>query len=173
MEKLSGEYIAGFVDGEGCFALHFRRDIRRERTNKPTYFSWKIQFSIVLRADDVDILKRIKEALECGSISIAKRGYARYQVTDVSDLNAKIVPFFEKNRLQAKKQLDFILWKEAAMIIFKTKRKETNARPGIFGFIKTAWKPEDLVRLEEIQKNLTTLRKITKPHKWIGVVRAV
>ena len=168
MEKLSGEYIAGFVDGEGCFALHFRRDVRHERKNKPSYFSWKIQFSIVLRKDDINILTRIKEALECGNISIAKRGFARYQVTDVNDLGTKIVPFFEKNRLQAKKRLDFQLWKEAVMIIFKTKRKEINARPGTHGFIKTQWELENLARLEKIQETLVILRKIAKPHKWEG-----
>ncbi len=168
MEKLSGEYVAGFVDGEGCFALHFRRDVRHERKNKPTYFLWKIQFSIVLREDDIDILKRIKETMECGTVSVAKRGFARYQVADVADLNNKVVPFFEKNHLQAKKRFDFVLWKEAVAIILKTKRKKINVRPGVFGFIKTVWEPENLARLEEIQKNLVVLRKITKPHKWEG-----
>jgi len=39
--KLSGDYIAGFVDGEGCFDLQFRRDIRHKRLGKPVYYSWK------------------------------------------------------------------------------------------------------------------------------------
>lgn len=41
IEKLPEDYIAGFVDGEGCFALNFRRDIRHERGKrsgiKPIY----------------------------------------------------------------------------------------------------------------------------------------
>lgn len=58
MEKLSGDYIAGFVDGEGCFALKLRREIRYERKNKPTYIYWDAEFAIVLREDDKEILKK-------------------------------------------------------------------------------------------------------------------
>ncbi len=166
MEKLSGDYIAGFVDGEGCFALNFRRDIRHERKNQPTYFSWKIQFCIELREDDIEILKMRQETLECGNVSIAKRGVARYQVTDISDLINKIVPFFEKNSLHAKKRFDFILWKEALEIIFKTKRNKINVRKGTHGFIKTIWKPENLNKLTEIQEKLIILRQIKKSPKW-------
>ena len=43
MNKLPGDYVAGFVDGEGCFILSFRRDIRHDcgkRSGiKPTYYT--------------------------------------------------------------------------------------------------------------------------------------
>ncbi|MBI2023327.1 LAGLIDADG family homing endonuclease [Candidatus Giovannonibacteria bacterium] len=168
MDILPEEYIVGFVDGEGCFSINFRKDVRHERTNKPIYYSWKIQFSIVLRKDDIEILKRIRATLDCGSISIGERGFARYQVTDVRELYEKIMPFFEKNNLQAKKRFDFELWKEALEIIFRTKRKEINARPGVSGFVKTNWIKEDLERLESINQELIGLRQILKPHKWVG-----
>ena len=61
MEKLPGDYIAGFIDGEGCFALKFRRDVRRERKNNPVYYYWDIEFAVVLRGDDKDILNNIKK----------------------------------------------------------------------------------------------------------------
>ena len=168
MEKLPGDYIAGFIDGEGCFSLHLRRDVRHERKNSPIYFLWKIKFSIVLREDDIDILTRIQSPLDCGSVNVAERGFAQCQVADVKDLKDKIVPFFEKNNLQAKKRLDFDLWKEAVAIIFNTKRKEVNTKPGTRGFFKTIWKKEDLDKLSEIQNKLINLRKISKPHKWTG-----
>lgn len=89
-------------------------------------------------------------------------------MTDVNDLNNKIVPFFENNNLQAKKYFDFILWKEAAAIIFKTKRNEVNVRKGSYGFIKTVWESTDLDRLAKIQKELMILRKINRSPKWEG-----
>lgn len=167
MDKLSGDYIAGFVDGEGCFALNFRRDVRHERKNKPVYFSWKLQFSIVLRQDDREILERIRTTLECGSISIAKRGQARYQVADISELNYKISPFFEKYSLQAKKKLDFVLWKEAVAIIFKSMRKDINVQPGTYGFTKTQWDSKDLSRLKQIHEEMTAYKSKTRPWKWL------
>lgn len=40
---LPGDYIAGFVDGEGCFALKFRRDVRHDRPGNPEYYYWDIE----------------------------------------------------------------------------------------------------------------------------------
>lgn len=45
---LSNDYIAGFVDGEGCFAFTVRCDVRKERASKATYLSWKAAFVIRL-----------------------------------------------------------------------------------------------------------------------------
>lgn len=169
MEKLSGDYIAGFVDGEGCFALKFRRDIRRERKNIPIYFYWDIEFAIVLRADDSNILERIRMTLNCGNISTTKRGQCRYSVNKIDDLSNKIIPFFINYPLQAKKANDFGLWKEAAEIFDRTQRKILNRIPGARGFSKTLWNPEDLRRLLEIHEEM----KIYKSHmpnewKWLG-----
>ena len=64
MERNIDDYIAGFVDGEGCFAFSMRRDVRNERRNPKTYLSWKAMFAIVLRSDDIDMLKLIMDRLE-------------------------------------------------------------------------------------------------------------
>jgi intein-encoded DNA endonuclease-like protein len=37
-EKLPGDYIAGFVDGEGCFALKFSKETKRNRAGNPCYY---------------------------------------------------------------------------------------------------------------------------------------
>jgi len=116
---LPGDYIAGFVDGEGCFSLKFRRDIRHERKNTPVYFYWDIEFAILLREDDSSILTKIRNTLECGRISHAKRGFVRYAVNDILDLSNKIVPFFERHTLRAKKAKDFALWKKQLKYFFE------------------------------------------------------
>lgn len=168
MVKLSADYIAGFVDGEGCFALKFRREIRRERKGAPEYFYWDIEFAIVLREDDREILERIKETFGCGRMSISKSGQARYAVNDISDLNDKIVPFFDRYRLQAKKKHDFQLWKEAVAIIKMNQRLNLNRRAGDRYFHKTNWDIKDLKRLEEIHRAMKSYKSHGKEWKWIG-----
>jgi len=171
MEKLPGDYIAGFVDGEGCFALNFRRDIRHERGKrsgvKPIYFYWDIQFAIVLREDDKEILEKIRDTLECGKVTGPnKKGQVRFQATEINDLSKKIVPFFEKYQLHAKKKFDFQLWKEAVEIFKRNQRPTLNVGKG--GFYKINWNPEDLKRLKEIYKEMRKYKNNTKPPKWLN-----
>jgi hypothetical protein len=161
MEKLPGDYIAGFVDGEGCFALKFVRSVRHERKNSPTYFYWGLEFAIVLRADDKEILEKIKETLGCGSVSGAnKAGAARFSVSKWDDLSNKILPFFEKYPLRAKKQKDYLLWMEALAILIRNKQAKA--------FKKIAMSEADLSRLQEIHKEMGKFKSNVKEWKWIG-----
>ena len=151
MVKLPGNYIAGFVDGEGCFALKFRRDVRHDRKNKPVYFYWDIEFAIMLKSNDAEILEKIKNTLECGIVgNVNKRGTIRYAVNDLDDLSDKIVPFFQKYPLMAKKRHDFELWKEAIEIFAKNQKTGTNIEKGKRGFQKTNWDSKDIERLTNI-----------------------
>lgn len=115
---LSGNYVAGFVDGEGCFDLQFRRDIKYERINKPVYYSWKVQFAIVLREDDEDLLKKVQTILNCGYIYRVCNNQIRYSVQDIESLHNIIIPFFKKYPLFGKKKRDFELWSKAIEIIY-------------------------------------------------------
>ncbi len=169
VETLPGDYIAGFVDGEGCFALTLRRDIRHERKTKPIYYSWKAMFAIVLRNDDFVLLEKIKDALGCGSISFTKnKNQARYQVGDLNELKDKIMPFFNKYPLLGKKKDDFVLWSEAVNILHKYKinRKKIVER-GQRGFTKTIWDKNDIKKLIEIQKKMSPYKAKRTSWKWL------
>lgn len=72
--EITGEYIAGFVDGEGCFSLTLRKD-------KNKYFYWKTQFAITLRNDDRGVLDQIKNFFVCGAITYSN-DEVRYQIAD-------------------------------------------------------------------------------------------
>ena len=164
METVSGDYIAGFVDGEGCFALKFRRDIRYDRKNKPVYYYWSIEFAISLRSDDVGILETIKNTLGCGTISINNSGIARYAVTERDELIRKIVPFFDRNRLRAKKRNDYELWKEALNILERNRQKRNDSKKG---FSKIEWSKKDIDRLIEIQESMREYKSNRNELKWI------
>jgi len=168
-KKLPGDYIAGFVDGEGCFALGFRRDVRHDRKGKPEYFYWDIAFAITLRSDDIKILELIKEALECGRISVTKNSSARYEVSDVNDLSGKIVPFFERYPLHAKKGLDFKLWKEALKILKRNRQiKKGPERRQATGFQKIEWNANDLERIKQICYEMKQYKSRGKAWKWLN-----
>lgn len=152
--KLTPEYIAGFIDGEGCFGFQFRKDVRHERPNAPTYYSWKAQFMITARKDEQELFERIKEFFGCGNIYKQLDIEIHYTVTDMDDLKNIISPFFKKYQLQGKKRHDFILWAEAIDILHKNKKKKANAQKGLKGFAKTDWDQQDLHRLFEIHSSM-------------------
>lgn len=170
--KLPGDYIAGFVDGEGCFALKFRRDIRRERQNSPEYFYWKAEFAIGLRIDDGRLLELIRDTLGCGSVTENKDyNQVRYSVQDLEKLYDIIIPFFQTHRLYGKKWADFILWVEAVEILRRNKKKKINAIVGTKGFLSTNWNAKDVKRLREIHEAMKPLKSKGNPWKWLNSER--
>lgn len=123
MKKLPGDYISGFVDGEGCFYINYRKETKRKRKGAPIYFRWTAYFAIMLRKDDKKILEQIKHTLECGKIFSLKNGMIWYGVQDMNDIKNKIIPFFRHYPLRAKKKHDFDLWLKAAEIIYSHKKR--------------------------------------------------
>lgn len=164
MEKLPGDYIAGFVDGEGCFALKFIRSVRHERPGSPVYFYWAVEFAILIREDDRGILEKIQATLQCGKISHSKRGADRYAVNSFADLSNKIIPFFDLYPLRAKKVFDFILWKEALEIL---NRNHQLRNSGARGFSKTSLTEMESKRLIEIHNSMKAYKSKQKEWKWI------
>ncbi|MCX6722810.1 MAG: LAGLIDADG family homing endonuclease, partial [Candidatus Staskawiczbacteria bacterium] len=156
--KLSPEYISGYVDGEGCFSLSFRKDVRHERKNAPVYYSWKAQFMITARKDEIDLFERIKYSFGCGKIYNQKKNginsEIHYCVSNLEDLNDIISPFLKKHNLQAKKKYDFELWAEAINIMHKNRKKRVNAQKGIKGFSKNNWEDADFKRLLKIHSDM-------------------
>ncbi len=155
--KLSGDYIAGFVDGEGCFALKFRKDRKQNLGNKKLreYFYWGVEFAIVLRSDDIQILELIKDELGCGSITHANNGaQVRYSIQNTKDLAEKIVPFFKQHELRAKKAADFDLWSQAVEILNKHKNGVLNIKTGIRGFVKKELPKEDEEKLMNLRNKM-------------------
>lgn len=159
--KLPGDYIAGFVDGEGCFSLKFRRDVRKDRINSPEYYYWTIEFAILLKSDDKEVLKLIRNTLDCGNISINKNRAARYSVSGIDDLFSKIKPFFSKYKLRAKKKFDYILWSEA-LDIFK-RNQDTVGK----GTSQKDWSDKDQKRLFKIHSEMSKYKGGAHSSKWI------
>jgi hypothetical protein len=113
--KLNPNYIVGFVDGEGCFNVSFNK----HKDNR--ILEVRLLFEIELREDDVEILERIKETLNCGNIYYLNYSrykkwipHYKYKVSNIKDITSKVIPFFKENPLQAKKKKDFAFFCKVA-----------------------------------------------------------
>ena len=104
---MDGNYIAGFVDGEGSFHIAFQKrpDLK---------FGWQAvpEFHVSQNFTSRKVLEGIQETLQCGYIKANDAAGKRdktlvYVVRDRNDLLQKILPFFERYPLQTEKQKDF------------------------------------------------------------------
>ena len=127
--KLPGDYVAGFIDGEGCFTIV----IARHKT-KRLGLDARLHFQIEVRADDLPIIQAIQETLGCGRIYYLS--YARYgwhphvelKVSSLSEITEKLIPFLKRYPLRAKKKHSFKLFLKAVELF---KRKEHLTLRGI------------------------------------------
>ena len=117
--NLNPNYVVGLVDGEGCFCISFNK-------HKNNRIEVRLLFEIELREDDKEILERIKETLQCGNIYYLNyerykkwKPHYKYKVSNLKDLSEKIIPFFKKYPLQAKKKRSFEAFYKVAELMNK------------------------------------------------------
>jgi intein-encoded DNA endonuclease-like protein len=123
--QLPGEYVAGFIDGEGCFTIV----ISKHRTKKLGVDA-RLHFQIELRSDDLEILQQIQKTLDCGRIY--HLNYERYgwnphvelKVSSIREITDKLIPFLNQYPLRAKKRLSYQYFLQAVEI-FKDKQHLT------------------------------------------------
>jgi hypothetical protein len=95
-------YISGFVDGEGCFCVSFQPS-RRHR------HGWEVRpsFSVSQNADRAELLHRLKELWDCGTIRPDRSDKTlKFEVRNVSHLVEKVLPHFRTFPLLSSKQAD-------------------------------------------------------------------
>lgn len=120
-EIISGDYIAGFVEGEGCFSVNLNHN-KNGKIN-----SYRPMFSLGLNIRDESLLKKIQQEIGCGSIyydkSPRKRGYDKthdivvLKIYRKTDIYYKLIPFFEKHKFHGSKKSTFDNFKEIVQII--------------------------------------------------------
>lgn len=125
--KLNPYYLVGLVDGEGCFSVTFNK----HKANR--LLEVRLIFEIELREDDKEILERVKETLECGNIYHLEyekyskwKPHYKYKVSNLRDITEKIITFFKKYPLQAKKKNSFDLFCQVAKLMLKKQHLTTS-----------------------------------------------
>lgn len=118
---LDPNYVVGFVDGEGCFSITV--NMHHGRLSEV-----RLLFAIELEESDEEILERISLTIGCGKIyKIIYKSHPKWnvhcklKVSNFKDINEKVIPFFIKYPLQAKKKMQFAKFCMVANLINKKK----------------------------------------------------
>lgn len=97
-------WLAGFVDGEGCFSV----SVLKSKFTK-TGLSVALAFILSQHSRDKSLLNRLIAFFGCGRIKPDNRSpNVYYVVNKFSDIASKIVPFFVQYPLLGVKSLDFV-----------------------------------------------------------------
>jgi LAGLIDADG DNA endonuclease family protein len=105
-----GFLLSGFALGEGSFMVVARR--RSDYTVK-----WKLSAAFNVSQKDRVPLDLFRETLGCGTIRKAGNDGWYWEVNRLSDIQARVVPFFERFPLLGKKAEDFERFRVAARIL--------------------------------------------------------
>ena len=159
-------WIAGFVDGEGCFSIGFikqadRKEKQRLRRGYKTGYQVTHEFVVTQGEKSKQSLEGLKEHFGVGNIFINKRydnhkeHLYRYAVRNRKDLLEVIIPFFEKYPLQTSKKEDFKLFKNCLKLIEQNKHLNHN------GIIKIVEMSSKMNRQKSRDKLIRILRDQT------------
>jgi LAGLIDADG endonuclease len=106
--RLDPQWIVGFVDGEGCFSISIFKNV----TSKSGFQVFP-EFVVTQGAKSLNVLEGLQSFFDCGKIYANRRtdnhreSLYRYCVRSLSDIQEKVIPFFEQYELQTAKQQDF------------------------------------------------------------------
>ena len=99
---LPPDWIAGFVDGEGCFHIGVAQQEELEHG-----FQILPEFTVVQHERDIALLHRLRTSLGCGVVRRNAGDRFCLRVRNLEHLARFIVPFFERHPLRSKKAVDF------------------------------------------------------------------
>src|SRR5271157_5993731 len=107
---LTPEYLAGFIDGEGCFSVSIH-------PNPNAKFGWLIDpdFTINQHKQSQEFLKSIQKFFGCGKIyekSPDKSNVLTFTVYSRRTIFEKIIPFLDKHPLISNKRNDYMKFRD-------------------------------------------------------------
>lgn len=112
-ERLDTQWIAGFVDGEGCFHVAINRQPKMK-------IGWQVlpEFRIVQHKRDIKILEQIQKVLGCGNVKVNHGDRLEVRIRGIENLN-KIVNFFHENQLHTTKKYSFEIFSQIIELMNK------------------------------------------------------
>ena len=110
-ERLSADWVVGFVDGEGCFFV----GINRQPSMK---LGWQVlpEFRVVQHEKDVAILEQLRRFFGFGLITTNHGDRKELRIRGAEQLN-KVVEFFRAHPLQTVKRSSFESFAEVITIM--------------------------------------------------------
>lgn len=96
-------WLAGFTSGEGCFYIGIS-----SKANSGVQV--QLIFSLTQHNRDEALMNSLISYFNCGHIKKSKYSWLTFNVTSFSDINEKIIPFFNKYNVLGIKSQDFVDW---------------------------------------------------------------
>jgi len=117
----TGNYLAGFTDGEGCFYVGVH-----PTTNVALGLQVIPEFHVSQNGERISVLQLFVEVLGCGAIKKNASASSRDKtyvlvVKRHRDLYERVIPFFERFPLRSEKQQEFLKF---AQVVEMMHRKE-------------------------------------------------
>ena len=124
----TGNYLAGFADGEGCFYVGVH-----PTTNVTLGLQVIPEFHVSQNGERISVLQLFVEVLGCGAIKRNASASSRDKtyvlvVKRHNDLYEKVLPFFERFPLRSEKQQEFLKF---AQVVEMMHRKEHLTTDGL------------------------------------------
>lgn len=103
-KRLSGEYIAGFVHGDGGFSATLNE--RESKTSKRIFL--QPTFTLTQHIDNKLLILSIKNKLNNVGSYEHEDKLIRYRIRSIKDFSSVVIPYFDKYQLKDKKLLIYI-----------------------------------------------------------------
>ena len=132
--ELDARWVVGFVDGEGCFSVSIHRNSNARSTG-----GWQLHpvFHVYQHGAHRAVLEALVDFFGCGTVR--SKGEASevwtYAVDSLRQLEARVVPFFERHPLVVK-QADFDRF---ATIVGAMRRREHLTQEGFERAVRLAY----------------------------------
>ena len=110
--KLEAQWVAGFVDGEGCFHVSIN-----PHAEMSVGYQVLPEFTVVQHERDIQILHALKAFFGCGVVRKNHGDRMAYRVRGKQHLLQRIVPFFMKHPLKTKKHVDFRKFRDVLLLM--------------------------------------------------------
>ena len=105
-------WLAGFVSGEGSFYI----DIYKDKTKLGE--TAKLVFKVSQHNKEEELMKNLIKLLGTGIYTThSKKDFGELVVTKFSEIYDKVIPFFEKYKIQGVKYQDFLDFKKVALLM--------------------------------------------------------
>lgn len=107
--KLNPMWVTGITDGEGNFSVNIQKS-----GNSPKV---ALTFKIDQKEDSAGILYDLARYFNCGKVVSDNRGFKSFKVTKLIDIVNIIISHFNEHPLVTSKQLNFVAFKEIALML--------------------------------------------------------
>jgi hypothetical protein len=113
-----GNWVAGFVDGEGSFNV----PIRRERDRG---LPWRVSLSFNVSQIGRELPELLRSVFGVGTVRDRGDGVHYFEVTRPRELFERVFPFFEQFQLRSPKQGDLAIFREITELVLSGRHLST------------------------------------------------